>query len=171
MAHDTDASTSTSNGTKSHILHLNNNLNKKCNVVIDSSISIMWQEKCYFDDLLKANMPSNATYRPHKPISSYVHETTMSVYALYEPNAIYNMTRNTDIQIHIIGICSWKICLWHCTCMSHCTTTVTHIWIPPYSRYNSKQKMEEQSAPHTPNIIVKYVQERNMPLKCHMYAT
>ena len=53
---------------------------------------------------------SNATYKPHIPISSCVHikDKHVTIYASHEPTAIYNVIRNTAKHtFHINGTFPW----------------------------------------------------------------
>ena len=107
MAHDTDTSTSASSGIKSHKLPLNNHLHK-----INAVVSLMPPSASYDRKHViamyapKPNMPLEYHIKPHVPNGSCTHETAISIYASYEPKAINNVTRNTDIHAcHITGIC------------------------------------------------------------------
>ena len=111
--------------------------------------------------------PSNATYKPHVLISScaYIHNY-VRIYASYKPNAMYSVTRNTDIHtFQITGIWPWTnmpVALQiyvplHNYCGLHIDPTLLYI-----------QVQTQQSPTGTPNIIAKYVPETNMTLKCHI---
>ena len=74
MAYDTDASIDTSTGTKSHMIHLNNHPKMQmpwCHC---------WHHQHHVtENIIDMYVPNqNATYKPHVPVSSCAHETTLS---------------------------------------------------------------------------------------------
>ena len=105
VAHDTDASTSTSTGTKV-IIPLNCHLNKRNAIVSLMTASASCDKKhviaMYMPKLI---CPSNVTYKSHVSISSCKHKTTMLVYIPH-----MNQMQSTELpqryaEFHIICIC------------------------------------------------------------------
>ena len=99
VAHDTDAKSATSTGTKSHMLQLDNDLN-----ITNAVMSFMAPSASYnrihghicAKDLV---FPSNVTKKPDMSISSHAHMKQLCQYASYEPTAIKNVTKN-PVYIH-----------------------------------------------------------------------
>ena len=99
--------------------------------------SVSCDRKCMCQ---KLKCPSNAIYKPHMPISSYAHETTMSVYMPYMSSMQSTMWPGTLAYIHftLLAYDLVTLCLSHCTYMSHYTSTVVYIVTPYYCICKSK---------------------------------
>ena len=81
MAHDTDARTGTSIGTKSHIIPLNNHLNMTNTMVSLMAASTSCDSTHAIAIYIpKNNMPSNAIHKSHMPITSGAHMRQLCQY-------------------------------------------------------------------------------------------
>ena len=57
-----------------------------------------------------------------------ISDISVSIYTSYELTAINNVTKSTAIHNFILlAYATEQICLLHCTYMSHCTNTVSHV--------------------------------------------
>ena len=95
---------------KSHIIPLNNHLNKIYTMVSLMVPSVSCEKKHVIAMYVpKTNMPLQSHIN-HTCQSVHVHlcNNCVNIYASHEPNAVNIVTRNTNIQtFHIIDICLW----------------------------------------------------------------
>ena len=121
MAHDTEPSTS-STGTRSHIISLNNHLNITNAKVwlMSPSASCDWKYVIAIY-ILKTYMLSNATY-DNDVMCRY--ETTRSAYiplsAIWPGVLVY-------MHYTLLAYAPEQKCLLHCIYISHCTSTIIYI--------------------------------------------
>ena len=83
----------------------------KCKVVINGTISTMWQEACYFHVCVRKYYFPEMSHMSHmyRLVHVYIWDNYVSTYTSYEHNKINNLTRNTYMHtFHIIGICLWR---------------------------------------------------------------
>ena len=125
MAHDTNAITGTSTGTKCHIVALNNHFNKTNAMVSLMTSSASCDNKyATVTYIPKTNMP-HICYISHicQLVQVHIWNNYVSIYISYGPTAINNVTRNMGTHnFTLVAYASEQICLPYHTYMSHCTT-------------------------------------------------
>ena len=90
-------------------------------------------------------------------ICSCAHEITVSIYAIYEPRAINNVSRNTCIHtFHISSICPEQICIPHHTYI--CPSALL-LWYA-YRPYITAHTCAENNKVQLLNTI-------SLPYRCH----
>ena len=171
MPHDTYASTNINTSTRGHITPVDNHLNKINKMVSLIPLSGSHDRKHSFAKHGIANcmqqllFPSNFTHKPHVLISS----STMKQLCQY----IFLIwtkcnQKQTNIHFTLLAYAPEQMCLWHCTYMIHCTTTVVFIETQHYCTYAVKKKNLHRYSTYLPNMSQEQKCPSNVTCMPHM---
>ena len=118
----------------------------------------------------KTNMPLKCGHINHMCSLVHVHiwDNYVSIYASYEPSAISNVSRNTDIHNFTLLVFAPE---QNMTVKFHINVPLYYYWDLNTDLHYCNMQVLKKSATATPHTIVKYVPESNIPLKCHIHAT